>query len=353
MSRRSSIHLAALISVTTACASPAAARTNPFTLTYEGAIMQNEQGKVNLHPVTYKLSGLDISANVYTPPGYDPKQTYPAVVVAHPNGGVKEQAAGLYAQRLAELGYITIAADAAYQGASGGQPRNVDRPAYRIEDIHGMADFISRYPGVDASRLGLFGICGGGGYALAAAQTDKRFKAIATLSMFNSGRVRRNGYADSQLGTIQERLKQASAARAQEAAGGPILYSGDADLTDEQIAKLPFELYRQGYEYYWKTHAHPRSTFKYTTSSLLDLMRFDATDHLELLDQPLLMIAGSKADSLYMSEDAFARATGTKAKELFEIDGATHIETYWVPKYVDSAVSKLAQFFARSLGERA
>jgi fermentation-respiration switch protein FrsA (DUF1100 family) len=322
---------------------------NPFTLVYDGAITKNEPGKVNIHPVTYKLNGLDIAANVYTPANHDPKKTYPAVVVAHPNGGVKEQVAGLYAQRLAEQGYVTITADAAYQGASGGQPRSVDKPAYRIEDIHGMADFIARYAGVDGKRLGLLGICGGGGYALAAAQTDKRYQSIATVSMFNSGRVRRNGYVDSQLDTIQTRLQQASTARAQEAAGGEVLYSGDANLTDEQIAQLPFDLYRQGYEYYWKTHAHPNSTFKYTTSSLLDLMRFDATDHIGMIERPLLMIAGSKADSLYMSEEAFAKATGTKDKELFRIDGATHIETYWVPGYVDAAIDKLTRFYARTL----
>ncbi len=324
-------------------------KKNPFTLTYEGAITRNEPGKVNIQPVTYKLNGLDISANVYTPANYDPQRKYPAIVVAHPNGGVKEQVAGLYAQRLAEEGYITITADAAYQGASGGQPRNVDKPAYRIEDIHGMADFITRYPGADVARLGLLGLCGGGGYALAAAKTDKRFGSIATLSMFNSGRVRRNGYVDSQVETIQDRLRQASDARAQEMAGGETRYAGDANLTDEQIAKLPFDLYRQVYEYYWKTHAHPGSTFKYTMSSLLDLMRWDATDQIELVDQPLLMIAGSKADSLYMSEDAFTKAAGTKDKELFKIDGATHIETYWVPKYVDAAMDKLTPFFARTL----
>lgn len=324
-------------------------RKNPFTLAYGGAITQNEPGQVNIHPVNYKLAGLDIAANVYTPANFDPQKKYPAIVVAHPNGGVKEQVAGLYAQRLAEKGYITITADAAYQGGSGGLPRNVDKPASRIEDIHGMADFIGQYAGVDAVRLGLLGICGGGGYSLAAAQTDKRFRSIATVSMFNSGRVRRNGYADSQLSTIQARLQQASDARAQEAAGGPVLYSGDANLTDEQIASLPFDLYRQGYEYYWKTHAHPGSTFRYTTSSLLDLMRWDATDRIELIDKPLLMIAGSRADSLYMSEEAFAKASGTQDKELFEIEGATHIETYWVPRYVSQTVEKLTQFYGRSL----
>lgn len=99
-------------------------------------------------------------------------------------------------------------------------PRNVDKPANRIEDIHGMADFISQYPGVDSIRIGLLGICGGGGYSLVAAETDKRFKSIATISMFNSGLVRCNSMQDSQLDTIQQRLQQASDARAQEVAGG-------------------------------------------------------------------------------------------------------------------------------------
>ncbi len=322
---------------------------NTFTLVYEGAITENEKGKVNIHPVTYKINKVTIAANVYTPPNYNAAHKYPAVVIAHPNGGVKEQVAGLYAQRLAEQGYITITADAAYQGGSGGEPRNVDKPANRIEDIHAMADFISQYKGVDTARLGLLGICGGGGYSLKAAQSDKRFKAIATLSMFNSGVVRRNGFMNSQFSTIQERLKQASDARAQEVAGGEVIYAGEANPTDEEIARIATDLYREGYVYYYRTHAHPNSTFKYTMSSLLDLMTFDASTNMDLINQPLLMIAGSKADTYYMTDDAFNKATNAKNKELFLIDGATHIQTYWKPEYVSKAANKLVNFYQTNL----
>lgn len=343
---------ACLIMASSAFAAGQLPSANPLGLVYRGAIAANEPGRVNVHPVSYRLNGLKIMANVYTPAGYDARKAYPAIVVAHPNGGVKEQVAGLYAQRLAELGYVTIAADAAYQGASEGEPRHTDKPQHRTEDIHGMADFISTYPGVDAGRLGAFGICGGGGYTLNAAKSDKRFKAVATLSMFNSGEVRRNGYMNTLLDTVAKRQREASDARALEVKTGKITYSGTVDfdaLTDESIAKIPTDLYREGMIYYGRTHRHPNSTFTYTTSSLMDLMAWDARDRIELINQPLLMMAGEKADSLYMTEEAFAAATGTKDKELYKIPGATHIQTYYVPEYVDQAVGKLKAFFGRTL----
>ncbi len=322
---------------------------NPFGLVYDGAITENIKGKVNIHPITYKLNGIDISANVYTPANFDPLKKYAAIIVAHPNGGVKEQTAGLYAQFLAEQGYVALVADASYQGASGGEPRHTDKPQFRTEDIRGMADYITQYAGVDANRLGVLGICGGGGYTLKAVQSDKRFKAVATLSMFNSGEVRRNGFQNSLVNTIQERLQQATKARAQEAAGSEIMYSGVASITDEEIAKTPTDLYREGYTYYYRNYSHPNSTFLYTTSSLLDLMTWDATNQIDLITQPLLMIAGSKADTKYMTDEAFAKAINSKNKELFLIDGATHIQTYWKPEYVKQIEAKLSDFFNKNL----
>lgn len=327
---------------------------NPYGLVYRGAITENRQGEVNIHPVKYNLNGIEIAANVYTPADYDPAKKYAAIVVSHPNGGVKEQTAGLYAQRLAGLGYITIAADASYQGASGGEPRNLDIPLNRINDVRGMVDYISHYPGVDPSRIGALGICGGGGYTYAALQSDKRIKAGATLSLFNTGRVRRLGYEDSQMTTVQERLKRASEAREKFVLTGEILYEGPTGTqTREQIEEAishlqPGTLYHDGLEYYGITHAHPNSVSRYTTASLMDLMTWDATTFAGLIDCPLLIMSGSKSDSDYMSREAYIKA-GTKDKEYYQIKGASHIQTYYVPEYVEDVVNKLKEFFGNKL----
>lgn len=322
---------------------------NRLGLVYEGAIERNEPGRVQIRRVDYEVDGLPVVANVYTPAGYTPEGHYAAVVVAHPNGGSKEQVAGLYAQRLAEAGFVAIAFDARYQGESGGQPRRTDKPAHRMGDIYGAVDFIQRFPGVDPARVGAFGICGGGGYTFAAAQADKRIRAVATLSLFNTGDVRRNGYMRTQLSTIAERQAEASAARQREAAGASPEVVGFANMSPDEARALTVDLYREGYFYYAVTHRTPNAPGTYLKSSLMDMMAWDATDHADLITQPLLVIAGTAADSRYMSEEAFAKATGTADKELFLVPGATHIKTYYVPEYVDLITAKIRAFFTDKL----
>ena len=296
---------------------------NQFGLVYDGAITENEIGKVNIHSVNYMLNGLKISANVYTPANFDESNQYPAVVVAHPNGGVKEQVAGLYSQKLAELGYITMAFDAAYQGKSEGEPRNTDKPQNRVEDIHRAIDYIVNYKGVDRTRVGILGICGGGGYTLRASQTDKRIKAVATLSAFNTGIVRKNGFLDSQINTITERLEEAYEAREDEMSGKEVRYTPNMldTMTTEEAKKMPFDLYKDGYEYYGITHKHTGSSFAYTVSSNIDLFSFDARVGMEMINQPLLMMAGKMADTLYMTEGCYERANRNKEQRIiFLID---------------------------------
>lgn len=322
---------------------------NSLGLVYENAISENVDGAVNIRRVTYHVEGITVVANVYTPAGYDPQKSYAAVIVAHPNGGSKDQVAGLYAQRLAEAGFVTIAFDARYQGESGGEPRRTDKPANRLGDIYGAVDFIQNFPGVDKERVGAFGICGGGGYTFAAAQADHRIKAVATLSLFNTGDVRRNGYMRTQAATLQQRLADACAARQREAAGAEPEVAGFMNWTPEEARQIKVDLYRDGYFYYGVTHKSPNAPGTYLKSSLMDMMAWDATSHAELITQPLLVIAGSVADSRYMSEEAFARATSTADKELFIVPGATHIRTYFVKEYVEQIAKKLQDFFSAKL----
>lgn len=328
---------------------------NKFGLVYAGAMTENVPGGVELRPISFNnFDGVKIAANLYLPSNFDSSQSLPAIVVAHPNGGVKEQVSGLFAQRLAEKGFITLAFDAAYQGASAGEPRQTDKPSNRVEDIRASIDYLENFEGVNSDRIGALGICGGGGYTIQVSKTDKRIKAVGTISMFNSGRVRRNGFGDSQLATVPDRMAQAAAAREKYAKTGEVDYIGDllthrTEFTKEQLAQIPAGLYRDGVEYYGDTHYHPNSQSRYTTMSLMDLMAFDAENNVDLINQPLLMMVGDVSDTRYMTEDVFKKATGTDDKKLILIKGASHIETYWVPEYVEQEVTAMNEFFSSKL----
>lgn len=328
---------------------------NKFGLVYAGALTDNVPGEIELRTVSYtNFDGIEIAANLYLPAGFDSSKSLPAIVVAHPNGGVKEQVSGLFAQRLAEQGFVTLAYDAAYQGASAGTPRQTDRPSNRVEDIRASIDYLIQLAGVDSNRIGALGICGGGGYTIEVSKTDKRIKAVGTISMFNSGRVRRNGFGDSQLDTIPDRLAQAAAARQKYAETGEVAYIGDlltkrTAYTKEQLEAIPAGLYRDGVQYYGDTHFHPNSQSRYTTMSLQDLMAFDAENNVDLINQPLLMMVGDVSDTRYMTEAVYNKATGTDDKKLILIKGASHIETYWVPEYVNQEAQAMTDFFNEKL----
>lgn len=330
---------------------------NKFGLVYADAITDNLPGHVNLRHVSYRnKDGIKMAANLYLPANYAAGKSYAAVVVAHPNGGVKEQVSGLFAQKLAEAGYISLAYDAAYQGASEGMPRQTDLPANRVEDIHASLDFLLSVDGVDPNRVGALGICGGGGYTLQTAKSDKRIKAVVTISMFNTGRVRRNGFKDSDMANIQTRLHQASQAREKYVNTGVVDYIGNllthrTHFTPADLEKIPAGLYRDGVQYYGDTHYHPNSQSRYTTMSLLGLMTFDVENQADLLNQPLLMMAGDISDTRYMTDDFFKKATGTDDKQVIYIKGANHIETYWKPAFAKEEAQHLIDFFNQKLGD--
>ena len=144
---------------------------------------------------------IDMVGDLYFPANYSPAKKYAAIIVGHPFGGVKEQTSGLHARKLAEIGYVTLAFDASYYGESGGYPRRMESPEVRVDDFSAAVDFLTNHPAVEADKIGVIGICGGGCYSVSATQIDHRIKALATISMYDMGRARRQGIGDADLST--------------------------------------------------------------------------------------------------------------------------------------------------------
>jgi len=293
--------------------------------------------------------GTHIAAHIFYPAGFDPKRTYPAIIITHPFGGVKEQTAGLYAARLAEQGFITLAFDKSYQGESGGTPRLLESPGQHVDDISSGIDYLIQLPGVDSARIGSLGICAGGSYALANAPTEMRVKAVATVSFFDLGDARRSAMGALSYEARMARLQEVAEQRSREARGEPVrLVPVVPDSADELTAQTPVS-YRQGYEYYRTPRAqHPNSPNRYIFTSLSAQMAFFPTQQVETMSpRPVLMIVGEHADTRFWSEEIIARITGPK--ELFIIPGAAHIDLYDRPQFVAPAVEKLAGFYADAL----
>lgn len=317
-----------------------------------GTNAQNIEDKIMKEKVYYnqKYSDIKIAGELYKPENFDKSKKYPAIIVVHPAGGVKEQVAGLYAQRLAEKGFVTLAYDAAYQGESGGIPHYLENPGSRVEDVRSSVDYLTTLPFIDKDNIGVLGICAGGGYAFNAAETEMRIKAVATVSAFDLGRARRQGLGDSL--TIEQqhqKLKEAADQRTKEANGEPIKYSGYVPNSPEEIPENAPAMYRQGYEYYRTPLAqHPRSENKYIYSNYAQQAAFTAFDRPEFISpRPVLFIVGEKAESAYFSKEAYDKAL--EPKEYVVIPNATHMEMYYKPEYVNPAVEKLVNFYGKYL----
>ncbi|CAM5465117.1 alpha/beta hydrolase [Streptomyces aurantiogriseus] len=300
--------------------------------------------------VTFVSAGLKLAGHLYTPDD-QARDPHPAIVVGHPGSGVKEQAAGLYAQRLAAQGFVTLAFDAAYQGESEGTPRGLEDPAHRVEDIKAAVSFLATRDEVDPDRIGALGICASGGYVLPAAATDHRVKAIGTVSAVDIARQFRLGADGTQdPAVIQGMLAAAAAARTAEARGEGVQSFQLFPDTAEQARALGGQHGFEGFEYYRTDRAqHPRSAKFLTWSSVDHLAFFDAFRCVDLIaPRPLLMIAGREAVTSWMSVEAFQNAHSPN-KELHWIDGASHVDLYDKDEYVTPAIAKLTDFFGTHL----
>lgn len=300
-----------------------------------------------IKPVSFKNKSVEIAGHLHLPDDFDEDRKYPALVGIHPAGGVKEQTIGLYAKRLAARGFVVVVYDSSYQGESGGEPRLLENPAARVEDARCGADFLTTLPYVDADRMGVFGICAGGGYAIAVAQTERRFKAIAGVSATPMGEAARSNFGlPIPAATLIQTMEASAAQRTAEARGAKPAYAPFVPERFEDIDDNTPVMLREAYDYYRTPRGqHPNSKGRFLLTSLDKMLAFSTFNLIpDLLTQPLLLIAGSIADTKVYSDQAYALSKGPK--ELFVVEGATHVALYDVPEYVDQAVEKLVPFFS-------
>ncbi|MEI0508703.1 alpha/beta hydrolase [Brachyspira intermedia] len=302
--------------------------------------------KVTVKKVSfYNRLGINIVADLYTPKDINTNQKYKALVIGGPYGAVKEQAAGVYAQSMAERGFVTIAFDPSYNGESGGSPHYTASPEAFAEDFSVAVDFLGTLNYVDRNEIGAIGICGSGSFVLSAAQIDTRIKAIATASMYDMGRVARQGLYDSV--SYEDRKKMIddiSMQRWNEYEGGEKKYQiGTPETIDENSPDIVKEFYS-----YYRTERgfHPRATTTMSIISTVSLMNYYPLEQIDFISpRPILFIAGEKAHSRYFSEDAYEKAK--EPKELIIIPNANHVDLYDRTDLIP--FDKLADFFNQNL----
>lgn len=300
-----------------------------LNLTQEWDKVFPQSDKVDHRKVTFhNRYGITLAADLYTPKGAESKLS--AIAVSGPFGAVKEQSSGLYAQKMAELGFLTLAFDPSYTGESGGMPRYVASPDINTEDFCAAVDFLSVQENVDPECIGIIGICGWGGMAINAAAMDTRIKATAAMTMYDMTRVNANGYFDSE-NTADARYAKKQAMNAQRTAdyknGTYALAGGVVDPLPEDAPQFVKDYYG-----YYKTQRgyHPRSLNSnggWNVTSSLSFMNMPILQYAGEIRSAVLLVHGEKAHSRYFSEGAYEKLTGDN-KELMIIPGANHVDLY-------------------------
>ncbi len=300
-----------------------------LSLTQEWDKVFPKSDKVDHKKVTFhNRYGITLAADLYTPKGAEGK--LPAIAVSGPFGAVKEQSSGLYAQKMAEIGFLTIAFDPSYTGESGGMPRYVASPDINTEDFCAAVDFLSVQENVDPERIGVIGICGWGGMAINAAAIDTRIKATAAMTMYDMTRVTANGYFDSE-DSEQARFEKRKALNTQRTVdyknGTYALAGGVVDPLPEDAPQFVKDYYA-----YYKTSRgyHPRSLNSnggWNVTSSLSFLNMPILQYSSEIRSAALLVHGEKAHSRYFSETAYSKLTGNN-KELLMIPGANHTDLY-------------------------
>ncbi|KAJ3494362.1 hypothetical protein NLG97_g4135 [Lecanicillium saksenae] len=308
----------------------------------------------NIKTVSIPNIAWETAADIHFPPNFDESRKYPAVLSAHPIGSCKEQTSGnIYGKAMAEAGFVVIAFDASFQGASGGQPRFIENPEFRVADFRVVVDYVQTLPYVDSDRIGVLGICGGGGYALNAGMTDYRLKCTVGITPVNFGRLAREGFAQfNPVGTLEAIAKQRTA----EAQGAernilqylpPTVEAAKNMTTDPDVTEATD---------YYKTDRGRAANG--CTSGLLSYnssaLAWDAFNHAEILmTKPFMVVVGDIPGSFGAYRDALevhGRAAA-KEKEVVVLPGVSHYGLYDKPESVKPALEKVIPFLKKHLGE--
>lgn len=299
--------------------------------------------------IKFKHGAWEVAANLSLPDNFNEDLKYSAVICVHPGSSVKEQTAGDYAKKIAKEGFITLAFDASFQGESGGSPRFLEDPATRVEDIKCAVDYLTTLDFVDNEKIGVLGICAGGGYAANAALTERRIKAVATVSASNFCRA----YKES-LDPIQI-LEAVGNQRTAEANGAePLIVNWTPHSAKEAKEQGMDEMdLLECIDYYRTSRGnHPRSSNQLLFTSFGNTVNFDAF-HLadQLLTQPLLVIVGDQVGAFGSYRDGFElyNKTASKNKRIHVVKGASHYDLYDQPKTTDEALAQLIPFFKENL----